>query len=87
MEAIKPEEWEEWRLSPVTQALFHRFLPQARQGLMEQWASRAFQGSLRDEVLTLNSAALGELEAYKRIEEMTLEDFNDTITEESKEDG
>jgi hypothetical protein len=43
-----------------------------------------FQGSTRDEVLTLNSAALGELEAYRRLEEMTLEDFNDTITEEEK---
>lgn len=54
---------------------------------MEQWGSRMFQGSTRDEILTLNSAALGELEAYRRIEEMTLEDFNETISEESKQDG
>lgn len=87
MEAIKLEEWEEWRLNPVTVALLHHFLPQARQGLMEQWGSRMFQGSTRDEILTLNSAALGELEAYRRIEEMTLEDFNETISEESKQDG
>lgn len=55
---------------------------------MEQWAARQFQGESRDEILTLNAAALGELEAYKRIEEVSMEDFNEVISpEESKSDG
>jgi hypothetical protein len=49
---------------------------------MEQWAARQFQGETRDEILTLNAAALGELEAYGRLMTMSLEDFNETIIEE-----
>ena len=82
MEKVKLVEWEEWKLNPVTQALLHHFLPKARQGLMEQWGSRAFQGNTRDEILTLNAAALGEYEAYKRLEEIEIEQFNEVITDE-----
>jgi hypothetical protein len=49
---------------------------------MEQWAARQFQGNKRDEILTLNAAALGELEAYKRLEEIELDQFNEVLTDD-----
>jgi hypothetical protein len=49
---------------------------------MEQWAARQFQGETRDEILTLNAAALGELEAYKRVEEIDLEELNEVIRDD-----
>jgi hypothetical protein len=51
---------------------------------MEQWAARQFQGETRDEVLTLNAAALGELEAYRRLEVMELNDFNEVIADDDE---
>ena len=84
MEEIKQVEWEEWRLSPVTQALVHRFLPRAKQALMEQWAAGQFQGEHRDEILTRNAAALGQIELIERLMEMDMKEFNETINEESE---
>ena len=86
MEEVKLAEWEEWRLNPVTQALFHHFLPKAKLSLMEQWAAGQFQGETRDEVLIRNAAALGQVECYERLMGLTVEDFNVTITEEPEKD-
>jgi hypothetical protein len=49
---------------------------------MEQWAAKAFQGETRDEVLILNAAALGKLEGYEEIIELTYEQFKETMTDE-----
>jgi hypothetical protein len=53
---------------------------------MEQWAAGQFQGEHRDEVLTRNAAALGQIEFIDRMKTIKLEDFNDTITEEPEKD-
>jgi hypothetical protein len=53
---------------------------------MEQWAARQFQGETRDELLILNAAALGQIEGFKMLEQMTLEDLNETISEERSKD-
>jgi hypothetical protein len=50
---------------------------------MEQWAARQFQGEHRDEILILNSAALGKMEAYRELIDMDMKEFNEVITEES----
>lgn len=81
MEEVKKEEWEEWKVSPVTQA-YHKFLRRAQGSLMEQWAAKAFQGETRDEVLTLNAAALGEFEAYKRLVDLDYEQFSEVMKDE-----
>jgi hypothetical protein len=52
---------------------------------MEQWAARQFQGSLRDEVLTLNAAALGQVEVYRRIEELEFEQFLEVIQDDDSQ--
>jgi hypothetical protein len=49
---------------------------------MEQWAAKAFQGETRDEVLTLNAAALGKMEAYKELEELDYEHFKETMSDD-----
>ncbi len=46
---------------------------------MEQWASKAFQGETRDEILTLNAAALGQIEHLNRLIELELKDFNEVL--------
>ncbi len=81
MEKVTEDQWVEWKINPVTLAL-RQFLAQARQGLMEQWAGRAFQGKTRDEVLTLNAAALGELLAYERVMDLELDQLQDTIKDD-----
>jgi hypothetical protein len=53
---------------------------------MVQWAAGQFQGEHRDEVLIRNAAALGQIEFIDRMTELELEDFNETITEERKDD-
>lgn len=75
---IKEEEWAEWRQHPVTLAL-NKYLREVRVGLMEQWASKAFQGETRDEILTLNAAALGQIEHLDRLIELELKDFNEVL--------
>lgn len=84
MEAIKPEEWEEWRLNPVTRALFHHFLPRARLSLMEQWAAGQFQDETEERTLVRNTAALGQIECYERLREIQLQDFNEVITDKEE---
>jgi hypothetical protein len=37
---------------------------------------------IRDEVLLLNAAALGEAEAYKRLLELDYEQFKETMSDE-----
>jgi hypothetical protein len=81
---VNLEEWEGWKLHKVTQVLLHRFLPMAKQSLMEQWAAGQFQGEQRDEVLIRNAAALGQIEVLDRLIEMTLDEFNETIKEPEK---
>jgi hypothetical protein len=83
---VKEQEWEEWKLNPVTQALLHQFLPAAKQSLMDQWAAGQFQDETEDCTLARNAAALGQIELIDRLKELTLEDFNDTITEEEDKD-
>lgn len=51
---------------------------------MEQWAAKQFQGEHRDEVLTLNAAALGQVECYERLIDLNVEEFNIVITEEEE---
>ena len=78
---IKVEDWNEWRQRPETQELL-KFLALARQALMEQWAAKQFQGETRDEVLILNSAALGKMEAYQEILELNYEQLKEVLTDE-----
>lgn len=54
---------------------------------MEQWAAKAFQGQTQDEVLTLNAAALGELQAYERLIDLDYEQFSATMKEEEEPNG
>lgn len=83
-EEISPEAWADWKLNPITQALFQRYLPKARLGLMEQWAAGQFQGESRDEVLIRNAAALGQIECYDRLIGLNVEEFNIVINEEEE---
>jgi hypothetical protein len=45
----------------------------AQQGLLQQWAAGSFQGDTPHETGVLNSAALGELQGYVRIQELNHE--------------
>lgn len=80
MEATK-EQWEEWRVHPVSLE-FRQFLKRARLGLMEQWAAGQFQQESRDSILILNAAALGELRAYERLEELDYEQIEETLRDD-----
>ncbi len=50
---------------------------------MQQWAAKAFQGETRDEILTLNAAALGQIENIDRLLEMDLETLNEVLKDDS----
>jgi len=39
-------------------------------------------GETRDQVLTLNAAALGEYQAYERLVELTFEQLTETLRDE-----
>ena len=39
-------------------------------------------GETRDEVLILNAAALGQVEAYRQMEELSYEQFKETVEDE-----
>jgi hypothetical protein len=41
-----------------------------------------FQGETRDEILTLNAAALGAYEAYGNLKELTYEHFQEVLRDE-----
>ena len=81
---VTEEAWKEWRHSLVTQE-FRRFLAKAQQAVMEQWAAKAFMGETRDEVLILNAAALGKIEAYKELIDLDYEQFKGVMYDEQDE--
>jgi hypothetical protein len=49
---------------------------------MEQWAAGQFQQESRDSILILNAAALGELRAYERLEELDYEQIEETLRDD-----
>jgi len=51
---------------------------------MEQWAAKAFQGEARDEILTLNAAALGSVELIDRLVALEFTDFNEVLKDDSE---
>jgi hypothetical protein len=52
---------------------------------MEQWASGGFQGETRDEILTLNAAALGQVKVYEQLIELSYEQFHEVLSDEDDE--
>ena len=76
-------DWEEWRESPVTKAVFRRFPLKAMDSLKDQWAHSNFMGEgNRDEVLLLNAAALGEYKAYERLVELEYEQLMEIMQDD-----
>jgi hypothetical protein len=53
---------------------------------MEQWAAGQFQDETDDRTLARNAAALGQVEILERFAELTLDEFNETITEKVAKD-
>jgi hypothetical protein len=49
---------------------------------MEQWAAAMFQGESRDEILTRNAAALGEVKAYERIHDLTFTEYQEAMKDD-----
>ena len=74
--------WELWLLNPVTRAVLRGFLPKAMDLLKEQWAAKEFMGETRDEILTLNAAALGEFTAYERLKDLQFEQFYEVMKDD-----
>jgi hypothetical protein len=49
---------------------------------MRQWAAAKFQGDTTHESAVLNSAALGQLQGFEMIEELTYEQLKETIQDD-----
>jgi hypothetical protein len=73
--------WAEWRNLPQGQ-LLRKYLLASQQSLKDQWAAKAFMGEQRDEVLILNAAALGALEAYQFILDLTHQQIMEVLSDE-----
>jgi len=78
---ITKEQWEVWKQDPVTLEV-QRLLRAARLSLQDQWAAGQFQGETRDEILTLNAAALGQHKVYQLIEELTWEQLKEGLEDD-----
>ena len=74
--------WREWLQMPQGQ-MFRQYLRASQQSLKDQWAAKAFMGNQRDEVLILNAAALGAMEAYRMVLDLTYEQMNEVLRDES----
>ena len=81
MQEISEEQWEAWKLDPVTQAL-SKFLKVAQQGLMEQWLAGGFQGEGKEDTYILESFARGEGQAYKRIADLEFEQLVESLKDD-----
>lgn len=75
---LTEEEWAEWRQHPVTQGLW-RLLSLARKERKDEWEEGNFVGAPRDQQMLLNAAALGECRAYKKLEELTLDQLRQEL--------
>ena len=78
---LTEEAFQGWKADPVTQD-YYKLLREWRAALMEQWAAGQFQQESRDSILILNAAALGELRAYERLEELDYEQIEETLRDD-----
>ena len=80
-EQVSQELWDSWLLHPVTQAL-RKLLHRRQEELKEQWAAGQFTDQGQYATAILNAKAIGNCEAYERIERLELVELN-----EEQEDG
>jgi len=80
-EQVSQELWDSWLLHPVTQAL-RKLLHRRQEELKEQWAAGQFTDMGQFGTAILNAKAIGNCEAYERVEQLELIELN-----EEQEDG
>ncbi len=51
---------------------------------MEQWASGQFQGDSQEAVAILNAGALGQINCYRQLIELELDQFNEVLLDDEK---
>jgi len=78
---MKPakEQIERWLNDHVTEYVMETFFTEARQGIMEQWASGDFTGASSEETAQLNAKALGMIDQI----DSTILEISDLIQEEN----
>jgi hypothetical protein len=62
--------------------MLRAYLRASQQSLKDQWAAKAFMGEQRDEVLILNAAALGAMEAYGMILDLTYQQMEEVLKDD-----
>ena len=80
-EQVSQELWDSWLLHPVTQAL-RKLLHRRQEELKEQWAAGQFTDQGQYATAILNAKAIGNCEAYEKIEVLDLETLLEDLSDE-----
>lgn len=82
-EPINKEAYLEWKHLPETK-LFHQFLKDKRQALMEEWAEGQFQQQTMEQSAVLNSAAMAQAQCLLDLVELADDYISDFYRQKTK---
>ena len=83
MRALTEEEFNEWKLHPMTQALME-VLAAKREALRQQWEGGSFTDYSLETTVLINVGNLGTCKGYAFVADLTYEDYLAELEDDGK---
>lgn len=81
LKAPSQEEFQQWKVDPVTRVIWLGVLAKWKESLKEQWSEKVFQKETHEQTVEANAAALAQIEVLNKLIDLDVIDIEGALSE------